>query len=110
MRNMKKNNELLQFCRYYKGEDKCPFDDKRCRWWEYEKKWVEFTTSVYQTNQSNYILDISIEEYISNNMQDFEKSDGVPLSLKALLYNRYYYWNQGGDFKKWYLNEYKKER
>lgn len=36
-------SDLLQYCRYYKGEDSCPlFDKKICRYaWEVENQWVE---------------------------------------------------------------------
>ncbi|MBR1889446.1 MAG: hypothetical protein IJ816_02335 [Alloprevotella sp.] len=30
-------SDLLQFCRYYKGEDKSPFEDGRSIWWMLER-------------------------------------------------------------------------
>lgn len=40
--NMEKNNELLQFCRYYKGEDKCPFENEDLRlYWDLERVYVK---------------------------------------------------------------------
>lgn len=33
--------ELLKHCRYYKGEDKCPFDDGELSWfWDMERVYV----------------------------------------------------------------------
>jgi hypothetical protein len=43
-------------------------------------------------------------------MADFSINDGVPLSLKALLFNRFYkegYVKPGGaEFRHWYLQTY----
>ena len=35
--------ELLKYCRYYKGEEACPFenDDDKCRFWFGELQWVK---------------------------------------------------------------------
>ena len=34
-------DELLKHCRYYKGEDKCPFDDDDMAWfWSIESRYV----------------------------------------------------------------------
>ena len=33
--------ELLKFCRYYKGENNCPYTDGRSTWWVIERYGVE---------------------------------------------------------------------
>lgn len=105
--------ELLKFCRYYKGEKENPFEGKdqmKALIWGYESKWVEFTMKASEDDkcQEAQILSSSLNEYIRAGMREFEKTDDTPLALKAILYNRYYYWNEGGDFKKWYKETYMK--
>lgn len=52
-------------------------------------------------------------EYIAYGNRDFSVGDGTPISLKALLWNRYYHW--GGfladqdSFRKWYHTYYSSE-
>ena len=45
-------------------------------------------------------------EYLHDVNADFEANDGVPMSFKALLYNRYMHWCCGPVecFKDWYVN------
>lgn len=47
-------------------------------------------------------------EYRSHGLTDFEKNNSVPNTLKALLYNRYQYWNEGipAGFKRFYKEQY----
>ena len=37
----------------------------------------------------------AIEDYIDANLSEFEMGDDTPLSLKALLFNRYSHWLGG---------------
>lgn len=97
------NQELINKCRYYKGEESCPEQLKNAGkdyLWFYEKKWVELNGE-FEDNG----------EYKDNDLASFEKDDDVPLSLKKVLFNRYIQdvWSISEAiplFKKWYLEQY----
>ena len=95
--------ELIELCRYYKGEDTCPKNVPQ-DFWNYEKAWVEFSL-----NDSPILTSVA-REYYDYGMFDFNKQDDVPFSLKALLFNRYSQASHPDPsaFKKWYLDEYLK--
>lgn len=102
--------KLFDYCRYYKGENECPFDDDRHLFWFYEKKWCD-NARFRRDDNSNP----NIKFYNDFGLHNFEQNDGTPISLKALLFNRYYYWNDislledGTEpFEQFYKNEYKK--
>ena len=79
-------NELLKICRYYHGENKDPFrDNDRSMLWMYEKSWV---MSCLKDKNDKTIRDY-IDEYVTIGLATFRVLDGVPTSLKALLFNRY---------------------
>ena len=101
--------DLIQYCRYYKGEEECPesyngtdFDNV----WFYEKVWANSETDRDEKG-------CNTTEYITYGMKEFNADDGVPITLKALLFNRYCHWLGGygkesdtEGFKKWYLKLY----
>jgi len=98
------NNQLLGQCLYYKGEKDCPpalrASDKQMMWF-YESLWVK---------NSGHFDDNG--EYEANGLSDFEKDDGVGLTLKKMLFNRFIQdaWNVKESiplFKKWYVEKYK---
>ena len=103
-----KDKKLIEDCVFYKGEEECPeqvaalIGGKQI--WFYEKRWVEMSLQ-------GESFDREIEEYNAYGMSDFSVDDGIPVSLKALLYNRYYYMSgtleRGGSaFREWYNNYY----
>lgn len=104
--------DLLKFCRYYKGEKGNPFEGNEPQssmLWNYEKFW--FDTELAATSEDTaetQLLTEFIDEYIRAGLRTFEQTDDTPVTLKAILYNRYQHWNEGGDFKKWYCEQYKK--
>lgn len=76
--------DLFKLCRYYKGEDDCPFKEQnKSTLWFYERAWV-FDMLKDSDNRS-----ICITEYVRHGLGSFERFDNIPLSLKALLFNRY---------------------
>lgn len=76
--------ELLKFCRYYKGEDDCHFKEQnKSMLWFYERAWV------YEMSNDSKDLYIYIEEYIRHGLRTFEMFNNIPLTLKALLFNRF---------------------
>ena len=120
---------LLNFCGFYKGEAEDPFE-KRFKqleessselptgemiarlqtasvFWFYEERWVMFT--INRECGFSYC-----RHYLRDGLEDFLKENGTPMTLKALLHNRYMHW--GGDyehldaFKNWYIEQYDKQR
>lgn len=79
-----KNNELLKYCRYYKGEKDNPFEDK-----DQNKSMLWFYESIWVNRYATTVLDSTIDEYVHYGLGNFEMHDHIPLSLKALLFNRY---------------------
>lgn len=108
---MVNKKELLPFCRYYKGEEKNPFKGGNdALFWDYERKWIEFTLEAYEKGDSS-ILGTYINEYISAGLGQFEATDKAPATLKALLHDRFRHFTGSSDgFKEWYKDEYMKEK
>lgn len=74
---------LFNYCRYYKGEQSCPFTKQNDRmFWDYERIWCNM-----QTTHDASMNDI-VRDYNLNGFAEFEPYDGVPVSMKALLFNR----------------------
>lgn len=102
---------LLKNCQYYKGEDTNPYKDgNQAMFWEYEEKWLDLSAS------NSVILSNAIDEYVGAGLSEFEMNDNTPLSLKALLFNRYCHWLGGYglfedaiNFKLFYNNEYRRK-
>ena len=92
---------LLKFCRYYKGDEA----SSSSLLGGYERRWVESMLS-----ERERIMDIA-DEYDLRWLETFNAGDGVPLSLKATLFNRYFHWSDYStidNFKHWYLECYLK--
>lgn len=96
---------LLDFCSYYDGDESNPATEKKDIFWFYEQKWIEFLF------EADYYIKEIVDDYIDFGLKEFNETDGVPLSLKAILLNRYKHWGGYGetanDFKEWYLATYK---
>lgn len=94
---------LLDFCSYYNGEENTEADDISNMLWEYERVWVmKLSNWNFPLGESN--------EYIHYGLGDFNADDGVPTTLKIILFDRYMHWSYGGTdegFKEWYLATYK---
>lgn len=85
---MPHNNPLYQFTRFYKGPGSEPINQENNAQllWEYERKWVE--------NEEDRADDHPrVLEYQRDVLPLYNEDDGIPLSLKALLYNRYSHWS-----------------
>lgn len=96
-------NELIKQCRYYKGEERCPFLQAVPSYiWKTECDWVERQLG---DDKDKIVSDKSaniIALYNSDGLLDFEKKDGVPKSLKASLYLLFQHWNEGfASFDEW---------
>ena len=82
--------ELLLACRYYNGEEEIPITlpEGKEIFWDYERVWVKWVLEGSERLQEN--IDYFTEEYDLPNL--LPESDGTPLGLKALLFNRYDHW------------------
>jgi hypothetical protein len=86
---MDKKQELMEFCsfcRLYKGEKENPYkgeQNKACLW-SYERAWLLEFAKPHSPLLMSYF-----SEYISVGLTYFSTHDGVPITLKALLFNRY---------------------
>lgn len=99
--------QLIRYCRYYYGE---PFDEFAKEssdqmvllFKEYEFHWCT------NLHRDKHMLMSMLEEYINAGLELFRTEDGVPMSLKALLFNRYEHLAEGSpeSFKTWYRKEY----
>ena len=95
---------LLEQCHYHKGEEVNPFGEARQMWCHYEMCWVRF----HLDKNHRDTLDYNMKVYLDNGFGDLCPNDGVPMSMKALLLNRWLHW--GGaygpieDFRKWYIS------
>ena len=102
-------NDLRIFCRYY-GKKEGKDDAETETLIRIEKFWVDATETLTEENDT---LDGMIQEYMYAGLNEFEKYDNVPISLKAVLFNRYCKYNERIDidgFKSYYKNVYKKGR
>ena len=76
--------QLLKYCRYYKGEEQPLFEERnKVKLWYYERSWIN------DMSNNRDRLSTVIEEYIQCGLGLFEQFDNTPLSLKAVLFNRY---------------------
>ena len=78
------DKSLLKSCRYYKGEPSNPYEGKdpnKAMLWSYEQSPADSGT---------------LEDYEAYGLKSFNADDGVPISLKAFLFNRFMHW-QGGN-------------
>lgn len=83
-----KNNSLTHLCIYYKGEKEYPFREAdKQMFWLGEKWWTE-QTELASDAGCERIAPI-LKEYTNAGLSNFEMYDGVPITLKAVLFNRY---------------------
>ena len=83
---MDDREKLMELCRYYKGEKENPYKEeqnKACIW-SYERAWLlEFA------NPQSRLLMSYLRQYTAVGLTSFNTDDNVPITLKALLFNRY---------------------
>lgn len=103
-------DELINKCRYYKGESVCPdrlqSEDKEHIWF-YERRWVNMALS------EDPILGDYLYQYNMKGYSNFSDNDGVPKSLKAFLLVNFYKLDEeippfsyDVKFIKWYIYMY----
>lgn len=99
--------DYLRFCRFYKGESECPYrDGMKSLLWDYERIWIELSLN------KDDALGNMLDDYLRAGLSEFEMQDDTPITMKALLFDRYRHWLGGYGkidaeaFKKWYADKY----
>lgn len=70
----------------------------------YEEYWVQFHFDEHSRDENSYLMNETIG-YIKEGLGDFCENDGVPISMKAILYNRFCHWGYAetpDTFRRWY--------
>jgi hypothetical protein len=113
--NNKSFLEYIDKCRYYQGRYFIPFEYKglgKDLIWDYERIWVQkhFLLDGEDVKSNEKFFKDLIRHYKKHGLGHFNDKDGVPISFKALLFNRYEHWTQGTaeGFKVWYREQYLK--
>ncbi len=80
---------MMKYCRYYHGEKENPYeregeDQNKAMLWFYECCWV----AAWKRGQTDGFNEM-IGDYARVGLGRFEPMDGIPTTLKALLFNRY---------------------
>ncbi len=77
--------ELIKQCKYYKGEEECPYDGQQTNkemLWFYERCWF---LGMLRGEDFKTIC----EEYKTYTANTIETNEKIPFTLRALLFNRY---------------------
>ena len=87
---------LARYCRYYGVSGGSDQNTAACF---YEERWVKLGGI------------FPLDEYMEHDLMRFNEDDGVPITLKAMLFNRYhssngFYPNIAEMFKEWYVRFY----
>ena len=82
--------DLLNACRYYKGTKICPYEDQnKHALWMYERAWVYDTLQAIESRTISNTMGDTLATYISVGLAGFKNMDGVSISLKAYIFDRY---------------------
>ena len=93
--------EALKSCRYYHGEEECPYEEMEGLLWDYERVFVQEAQLGINSEQ----LLRAFPEYCNSGI---DIVDDRHIYLKSILLNRYEHWNDTYDgfvewYKKWYF-------
>ncbi len=102
-------NELISFCRFFKENTDKPEDPNKQMFYLCEQWWVE--TNQLPKEQMVDRLSQYMDDYMNAGLSSFNAYDGIPITLKAILFNRYCQYNDRVDidgFKALYNSEYAK--
>lgn len=94
---------LHSYCKYYKENSQQPQHGDLLICWNTEKAWINRTLE----NHEDDIF--GLNSYIEAGLQNFQQYDGVPITLKALLFSFYSKISEQMDieaFKRFYLLNY----
>lgn len=99
---------LLSLCKLYRGEANNPYNHDAPNaqmFWRCEEFWANAT--LRQDDDS--LLAAMVDDYLEAGLKDFAATDQTPITLKAVLFNRFCKYNERADieaFKRLYLEEY----
>ncbi len=101
--------------KYYKSEQTNPYegrDQNKAMLWFYERC---YKLTIVNAKYNDNPFEEYISDYIRSGLGYFEYSDGVPITLKAYLFNRYAKGSQSlaeavEPFKKFYMEYYKEKK
>lgn len=81
--------DLIHYCRYYKGENECPYsDNSKSMLWDTERSWVfDSIAIISSTGEGDFGTELN--EYLAYGLENFKNMDETPITLKARLFNRY---------------------
>ena len=106
----KVEKQLLAYCHYYKGGQTSQNTDPDVQMcWQCEEYWALQSQKAYSNGETP--LSGMLDEYLRAGLRQFEEYDNVPITLKAVLFNRYCKYNDRMDipgFKQFYLEQYHK--
>lgn len=99
--------EPLQYCRYYTGNDNKAESEQIGVLYDYERIWVQFILK--GGDERDFVR--MIAEYMCYGLAHFPEYGNTPISLMAILFNRFSHWEQADteSFKQWYFTHYKKD-
>ena len=101
--------DVIKQCRYYKGQKKSPANTP-LTFWNYERIWVEWTLEAEdEKSVGAQELKAMLKRYKDVHLENFQVDDGVPVTLKAFLFNRYEHWTEGDGFEESYMKNYIRE-
>ncbi len=97
--------ELISKCRVFNGEDQIPEElpEDLHFIWKYERFWVENTIN------EDFSFGDLLTDYLNAGLREFEQTDDTPITLKAILYNRFCQhleMTNAVEFRKWYVDYY----
>ena len=88
---------LLDFCRFYQGEDSTYEQEEYKIFWTCERAWVRDLCAFSLYNDWK-------DEFVNSGLNEFCSDDGVPNSLKAYIFRRTQL--SPNNYKKWYVENY----
>lgn len=98
-----KKDELIKLCKYYKGEDNNPFKDDKQTAWSIENNWVK---EVSGDKPSALLAEYCLT--FQRIYPQWANDKVIPMSLKALLHDRYTHFGGSDDgFIKWIKKYYR---
>lgn len=84
------NKELIKVCRYYKGERKSPFKAPEIvALWNYERAWAIESAEISTRGKAPEAWNVMLDDFLRVGLRTFQNDDGIPVTLKALLLNRF---------------------
>lgn len=107
---MENEKSIKDFCRYFNNEDSNPYQGKnadKAMFWLCEGFWYAHISKPDENDPLGDMLD----EYLRAGLRTYEQYDNVPITLKAVLFNRFCQYNDRMDikaFKEFYADKYMK--